>query len=216
MLEVEGVMKRLAGRRVLDGVSVSCASGEVCAILGENGAGKSTLLRVVCGTVEPDAGHVAIQGHELRGGGIAARRRLGYVPDATETLPDLLVEELVSLVCALKELPKNEKLQAEISLWRDRLALTPTWGQRFQTLSFGQRKRTCTLMALLGDPWLLILDEPSNGLDPGGVELMVDLIAERQRQGKAVLLASNDLPFLSHLHAKRHRLENGKLSMTVD
>jgi ABC-type multidrug transport system ATPase subunit len=212
MLEVSDVTKYLGGRRVLDGLTLSCAGGEVCAVLGENGAGKSTLLRVVSGMIAPDAGRVVINGELLEISGPSARRQLGYAPDASEALPDLLVAEFVSLVRALKRVGTGERLEADFLAWRERLGLAGIWDQRLSTLSFGQRKRACTLAALVGDPWLLILDEPSNGLDPAGVDLMVGLIESRQTAGKATLLASNDRPFVSRLRARHYLLHQGKVA----
>jgi ABC-2 type transport system ATP-binding protein len=212
MLEVTELTKYLGGRRVLDGLTLSCASGEVCAVVGENGAGKSTLLRIVSGMIEPDAGHVVINGELLEVSRPSARRQLGYAPDATEALPDLLVEEFMSLVRALKHLKTGDQLEPDFLVWRERLGLTGIWNQRLNTLSFGQRKRACTLAALAGDPWLLILDEPSNGLDPAGVEWMLRLIESRQAVGKATLLASNDRPFVSRLQARQYLLQAGKVA----
>lgn len=186
-------------------------------MLGENGVGKSTLLRVLCGMLEPEHGAVTIQGHELTGGGVEARRHLGYVPDGRETLPDLSASEYVALVRSLRQLPADAAAERELDSWRERLGLAGAWHQRLATLSFGQRKRACLLAALLGDPWLLILDEPSNGLDPSGVVLVLELIAGRQAQGKATLLATNDLPFLRQLVAtvgpalRCQRLRGGQL-----
>jgi ABC-type multidrug transport system ATPase subunit len=184
---------------VLDGLELACAPGEVCAVLGENGAGKSTLLRVLCGMLEPERGTVLLQGHELTGGGVEARRHLGYVPDGTEPLPDLSLREFIALVRSLKKLPADAAAERDLASRREALGLAQAWHQRLATLSFGQRKRACLLAALLGDPGLLILDEPSNGLDPAGVEQVLGLISERQARGQASLLATNDLAFLRQL-----------------
>jgi ABC-2 type transport system ATP-binding protein len=211
MLKARDVTKIFRGRRVLDGIELDCDSGQVCAVLGENGSGKSTLLRVLCGMLEPDRGQISIRGHELTGGGVAARRHLGYVPDGTDTLPDLSLHEFSALVRSLKQLAPDPAAERELVRWRERLGLTEAWHQRLTTLSFGQRKRACILAALLGDPWLLILDEPSNGLDPGGVALIVDLIEDRRERGLATVLASNDLPFVEQLCAQRRRLAEGRL-----
>lgn len=202
---------------MLDGLQLACAPGEVYAVLGENGAGKSTLLRVLCGMLEPERGTVLIQGHELTGGGVAARRHLGYVPDGTESLPDLSLREFVALVRSLKQLPVDAAAELELASRRERLGLEQAWHQRLATLSFGQRKRACLLAALLGDPWLLILDEPSNGLDPSGVAKVLELIAERQARDQATLLATNDLAFTRQLAAALgsalhcQRLRDGQL-----
>lgn len=212
MLSARGVTKIFRGRRVLDAVELRVDSGEVCAVLGENGTGKSTLLRVLCGMLEPDSGQISIHGHELTGGGVEARRHLGYVPDGSETLPDLALHEFHALVRSLKQLRLDAAAEREQLRWRERLGLSEAWHQRLTTLSFGQRKRACTLAALLGDPWLLILDEPSNGLDPAGSALLVELIEQRRQRGLATLLASNDRAFVEQLSARRERLHEGRLA----
>jgi ABC-type multidrug transport system ATPase subunit len=217
VLHVRDLTKAYRGRRVLDRLELACAAGEVCAVLGENGAGKSTLLRVLCGMLEPERGAIAIQGHELRGGGVEARRQLAYVPDGTETLPDLSLREFIALVRSLKQLPADAAAERELAARREWLGLEQAWHQRLATLSFGQRKRACLLAALLGDPWLLILDEPSNGLDPSGVAQVLELIAERRTRARATLLATNDLPFVRQLAAALgpalhcQRLREGRL-----
>lgn len=214
MLVASGVSKTFRGRRVLDALELRCQPGEVCALLGENGSGKSTLLRVLCGMIEPDSGTVSIQGHPLQGGGVEARRHVGYVPDGTDALPELSLREYVSLVRALRRLPADEPAEQELLSWRDRLELRGAWHQRLHTLSYGQRKRASLLAALLGAPWLLILDEPSNGLDTDGVSLLCQLCEERRRASQVTLLAANDLPFVARLHARVLRLKAGKLSET--
>ena len=211
MLIASGISKAFRGRRVLDALELACQGGEVCVVLGENGSGKSTLLRVLCGMIEPDRGTVSVHGHALAGGGVEARRQLAYVPDGTDPLPELSLREYISLVRALRRLPADETAERQLYDWRERLELRAAWHQRLRTLSYGQRKRAGLLAALLGEPWLLILDEPSNGLDGEGVSLLCQLCDERRRAERATLLASNDLPFVARLGARALRLSEGKL-----
>jgi ABC-2 type transport system ATP-binding protein len=211
-LRVSAVSKAFLGRPVLDSIELGCAPGQVCAILGANGSGKSTLLRIVSGMIEPDRGSVSILGEPLARGGIAARRHLGYVPDGLASLPDLLVQEFMALVRSLKQPVSNPVAEQQWLGWRDRLGLDPIWRQRLGTLSFGQRKRACTLAALIGDPWLLLFDEPSNGLDPSGSELMVELIRQRKAAGQATVFTTNDRPFAERLEARQFRLDAGMLT----
>jgi ABC-2 type transport system ATP-binding protein len=212
MLRVNAVSKAFLGRPVLDGIELGCAPGQVCAILGANGSGKSTLLRILCGMIEPDRGSVFILGEPLARGGIAARRQLGYVPDGLTSLPDLRLQEFVALVRSLKQPVSNPVAEQRWLGWRDRLGLDPVWHQRLGTLSFGQRKRACTLAALIGDPWLLLLDEPSNGLDPSGCELMLELFRQRKLAGQATVLTTHDRPFAERLEATQFGLDAGKLT----
>ena len=192
-LRLEGVRKYLSRRCVLDRVSLDCGPADLLVVRGENGAGKSTLLRLCAGLLEPDAGRILLGGVSLSSAGARAQRHLGYVPDATEPLPEILVGEFVALVSALKQAPPPPPELA------DRLSVRELWTQRLSTLSFGQRKRACVLAAHVGDPWLLVLDEPTNGLDPAGSALMQSLLVARAAAGKATILATNDAPFAAAL-----------------
>ena len=122
-----------------------------------------------------------------------------------------MVDELLTLVRSLKALPRRISHELE-QRWWDRLGLDSLLGQRVSTLSFGQRKRTLTAAAIAGDPWLLVLDEPSNGLDPTSSDLLLELIAERRARGQATLLASNDGPFVARLAGSAYQLSGGRLT----
>jgi ABC-type multidrug transport system ATPase subunit len=199
-------------RQVLDGIDLDCAPSEVVIIFGENGAGKSTLLRVVGGILEADSGEIGIGGRSMRTDGVEVRRHLGYVPDASDALPDLLVSEFASLVCALKGVaPRRGSRRAPPDELVDRLGVRAFIGQRMSTLSFGQRKRVYLLAALIGEPWLLVLDEPTNGLDPEGVDLLCELIRTRRMEGRGTLLSTNDHGFAQSLGGTTYRLEQGRL-----
>jgi ABC-type multidrug transport system ATPase subunit len=205
MLEVDEVSKRLGSREVLVRANLRCAGGEVTTVEGVNGSGKSTLLKILVGLIEPDRGAVRLLGEKVTGMSGRARRALGYVPDATDVLPDLSVMELIALAQTLR------RVSAALEPLRERLGLAAVWRQRMRTLSFGQRKRACLMAALLGDPWLLVLDEPTNGLDADGCALIRTLAEERRAQGLATVVATNDLPFAASLPATRHRIGGGQL-----
>ena len=146
-----------------------------------------------------------------------AKANVGYVPDATDTLPELLVREFIDLVAALKRVrppvfaPATSGDGGAMSGWIERLELAPFWGQSMGTLSFGQRKRVCLLAALCGDPPLLVLDEPSNGLDPGGVDRMVAIVREREKSDRATLLSTNDAAFAARVGGSQYCIAQGTL-----
>ncbi|HET6151211.1 MAG TPA: ABC transporter ATP-binding protein [Polyangia bacterium] len=204
-LEIRQVGKRLGGKKVLVDVNLRCVAAEIALVAGANGSGKSTLLRVMVGLLEADHGSVMVRGHPVAS--VDGRRQLGYVPDTTDLLPELSVQEFVSLVQTLKQAQTPAGL-------RESLGLAETWRQRLRTLSFGQRKRVCLLAALIGDPWLLVLDEPTNGLDADGCALMTRLVVDRQRQGLATVVACNDATFIGTLgtmKATRYRIDAARL-----
>jgi len=210
VLTIRDVSKRLGGREVFAQVSLSCARGETCVILGANGSGKSTLLRVVVGLVEPDRGAVEIGGVSAHDGSGRAQRQLGYLPDATDVLPELAVGELVALVQTFKHARPDDS--APIEALRDRLGLAALWRQRLITLSFGQRKRALLLAALVGAPPLLVLDEPTNGLDSEGADLIASLLQERRNAGQCTVLTTNDRRLAETLPATRFQLTAARLS----
>jgi ABC-type multidrug transport system ATPase subunit len=211
MLNLRGVDKRLGGRVVLNDVTLGCAPGEVAVITGENGSGKSTFLRIVVGLVEPDRGSVIVGGLPVTGASGRARELLGYLPDATDVLPELSVAELVALVSTFKR-ARGLGAAGAIATLRARLGVDDVWQQRLATLSFGQRKRALLLAALIGAPPLLVLDEPSNGLDSGGAALIRSLVDDRRRGGQATVVATNDLHFAAELGATRWQLADGRLT----
>jgi ABC-type multidrug transport system ATPase subunit len=211
MLEIDGVHKDLGGRRILDGVQLQGAPGEVIVLIGGNGSGKTTLLRIVAGILSPSRGSVRICGSDIERDPIRARTHLGYVPDTLDAFPELLVSELIELVTALKRSTRGAAPRHDPT-WRERLGVAGIWGQRLRSLSFGQGKRVALLAALIGDPALLVLDEPSNGLDPSGVELIRALIDERRRAGQLTLLSTNDAELAALLAGKNHHLAGGRLT----
>jgi ABC-type multidrug transport system ATPase subunit len=195
-LSVRSLHKRLGGRQVLAGVGFELADGEALAVLGANGCGKTTLLRACAGVLEPDEGSITLRGLPLR----HARRHLGYVPEAADPPPHLTPAEFLRLCASLRRSPPIDPATVE------RLGVTPFLDQRIGSLSLGQRRRACLAAALVGAPWLLVLDEPSNGLDPGGVALLADVLVEHTAAGRAVLFATHDLALADRIGAARKAL----------
>jgi ABC-type multidrug transport system ATPase subunit len=210
-LEVRGLSKRLGHRRVLEGVDLRCGPSELVIVRGENGSGKTTLLRLLAGIIEPDEGSIHIAGRSLSTEPVLAKAQLGYVPDNLDVVPELAVSELLGLVAALK----SQALRAPAEIeprWRARLGVDGIWGQRLRSLSFGQRKRVALLAALIGEPRLLILDEPTNGLDPAAVDLLVELLDERCRAARTTLLTSHDRELSERVTATRYRMVSAQLT----
>jgi ABC-type multidrug transport system ATPase subunit len=209
MLRLEGIGKSYGRRRVLHQVSASCGPGESLVVLGANGSGKSTLLKIAAGLLEPDAGRVVLREQRVSPGTVAGRRHLGYLPDAPDAFPELTISELTTLTEALKDARTPPSLK---EAWVTRLDLQGILAQPLRSLSFGQRKRAFLLAALLGNPWLLILDEPSNGLDPAGCALVAAVIRERRAAGQGTLVGSNDAAFVREVGGQLSRLTDGHLA----
>jgi len=209
LLAVTGLDKRLGGRRVLEQLELQLGAGETAVVLGSNGSGKSTLLRVLSGILDADRGRIELSGQLLSKAPKQFKSQLGYAADGLEVLPDLRVSEWLQLVRALRSLPRAAS--AEDLSWLERLGVTALWGERLRALSFGQRKRVALAAALAGSPALLLLDEPSNGLDRAGSELVVELLSSRARQGKSQLVSTNDGEFARAVAGRCWRLDAGRL-----
>src|SRR5262249_44755922 len=154
-------------------------------------AGKTTLLRIIAGVLEPDEGQVFLRGDRLD------RAQLGYVPEAADPPLHLTVVELLALVAALRRAPPPDPDTFA------RLRLGAFSGPRIGRRSLGQRRRACLGAALVGAPWLLVLDEPTNGLDPDGVTLIAELLRHHIAAGGCALFATHDLDFADGLEARR-------------
>jgi ABC-type multidrug transport system ATPase subunit len=211
ILRASGLGVRRAGRRVLADIDLSADRGELVALVGANGAGKSSLLAAIAGVLAPDRGAVLVNGASVWGAERERRRAraaLGYVPEAADPPGHLTGEEVLALVAAVK---RTAPLDAAV---RARLALEAGGAiahARIDRMSLGMRRRACLGAALTGSPSLLVLDEPDNGLDPGGVDTLVELLRERAQAGAAVLIASHDAGLVDRLGAGRVALAEGRV-----
>ncbi|APR82299.1 ABC transporter ATP-binding protein [Minicystis rosea] len=208
LLTITDLRKLLGGRWALDGVTLVWNRPGTLVVFGENGAGKSTLLRVVAGILQADHGDVVIAGHRLSTARVAALRHIGYAPEAADLPPHLGVGELVSLVAALKRCARPSAALIE------RLGVGPLLDKRFGALSLGQRRRAGLCAALVGDPPLLLLDEPTNGLDADGSAAIVELLREREAEGRSVLCATHDRAFIDRVAAATVEIRAGRAELS--
>jgi ABC-type multidrug transport system ATPase subunit len=205
VLELQNVHKRLGRRVVLAGASLAFSGPGVLALRGENGAGKSTLLRLVAGILQTDDGRILIDGKDLDRDRVGALGALGYVPEAADLPPQLTVRELAALVASLKRTSVAD--DATVA----RLGAAEVLDRPLGALSLGQRRRALLLAALASDPPLLALDEPSNGLDVEGVRMLIDLLKERTRNGRAAIVATHDREFADEIATEHAELTSGML-----
>ncbi|MCC6750904.1 MAG: ATP-binding cassette domain-containing protein [Deltaproteobacteria bacterium] len=187
-LVAEGLVRRFAGRTVVDHVSLEVRRGEVLALLGPNGAGKSTLMRLLVGALRPEGGRVILGGEDvtrlplhLRG-----RRGLGYLPQEPSAFTGLSVEDNLALVLELRGQPRAAG-EAALALFE----LEPRRNQRASTLSGGERRRLELARLLCTRPTVALLDEPFAGLDPRAAEQLALHIARLAEHGVGVLLADH-------------------------
>jgi ABC-2 type transport system ATP-binding protein len=186
MIEVRGLTKRYGDRTVVDDVSFTCRPGTVTGFLGPNGAGKSTTLRMVCGPAAPSAGTATVLGRpyrQLRNPG----RRVGVLLDASAQHPGRTGREVLTLAALTMGVDPRRVPELLERVGLDERAAR----RRVRAYSLGMRQRLGIALALLGDPEVLILDEPANGLDPEGIAWMRRLLRSFADRGGTVLLSSH-------------------------
>ncbi len=190
-LTCRGLVKRFGDLTALDRLDLTLAPGEVLALVGFNGAGKTTLMRVVLGMVRAEAGRVTVLGADLADGE-PDWSGVGHLVDSRFGYPELTVMENLYAAGRLHGLA-HRAAQVAVGAAIDRLALDPWATRRAGTLSQGNRQRLGLAAAVLHRPALLVLDEPTNALDPSGVVLLRDLVAELAAAGTALLVSSHHL-----------------------
>ena len=175
MIEIDGLTKRYGRHTVVDNLSFRCTSGEVLGFLGPNGAGKSTTMKMVTGFVTPDAGRASVCGHDVQADPIAARRRMGYLPEGAPSYAEMTPRSFLEFIADVRGLSGNSR-QQRLATVIEQLNLGDVLHQSIDTLSKGFKRRVGLAQAILHDPDVLILDEPTDGLDPNQKHEVRELI----------------------------------------
>jgi nitrous oxidase accessory protein len=204
LLEVRGLTKRFGARFALDDVSFTLRRGEAVALWGANGAGKTTLLRALLGVV-PCEGAIRIAGLDVVRDGRVARRLIGFVPQEI-AFPELTAGEALRLFAALHGAPSGR-----VQALADRFGLASELDKRVATLSGGRKQRLALAVALVADPPLLLLDEPSSNLDAGARRELLELLIELEAEGKTLLFSSHRPDEVLRLADRVLHLEGGRL-----
>ncbi|MBK8975991.1 MAG: ABC transporter ATP-binding protein [Planctomycetes bacterium] len=194
--------------RALDGVSLRIPRGELVGLLGQNGSGKTTLLRVLAGDLAPSRGRAAVLGRPPADRALTPR--VGYQPDGPLPFPALGAAELLPGLGRLAGLSAADARRAS-DHWLERLGMRDAARRPVRGYSTGMRKRTALAAALLTDPDLLLLDEPTAGLDPDGSLLVLDVLRERAAQGRTALLASHHLQEVEALCDRIVLIDRGRV-----
>lgn len=195
MLEVRSVAKRFGPVVALDRVSFQVRPGELVGFLGPNGAGKTTAMRAIMQLVALDEGVVTWNGAPVDD---AARLRFGYMPAERGMYPRMAVRDHLTYYARLSGLDAAAAARAADG-WLERLGLAERAGDTVQSLSSGNQQRVQLALALLGEPDLLVLDEPFSGLDPVAVDTLSEVLMEQVERGAAVLLSSHQLDLVADL-----------------
>jgi branched-chain amino acid transport system ATP-binding protein len=211
LLEIRGLETAYGDSQVLFGISLEVARGEVVALLGRNGAGKTTTLASVMGLVEPRAGTIRFDGVELRGREPfeACRAGLGFVPENCRLFSGLTVaENFAAASRPARAGPSRWDVAEVLQLFPDIAAFV---NRRASTLSGGQQRMVAIARTLLGNPTLLLLDEPSEGLAPLVVEAMLQRLKRLKETGTTVLIAEQNLRFATELADRVCIIERGEI-----
>jgi len=191
MIQTEGLTRRYGSLLAVDDLSFEVRPGEVLGFLGPNGAGKSTTMRMLAGFVAPTAGRARICGHDVSDQPIAAKRCLGYLPEGAPLYGEMSVGGFLKFIATLRELAPERK-RARLDYVIQRLQLESVLSQSIETLSKGFRRRVGLAQAILADPPVLILDEPTDGLDPNQKAEVRGLIGEMSRD-KLIVISTHIL-----------------------
>jgi len=209
MIEVKQLTKRFGQVLAVDRLDFSVAQGEILGFLGPNGAGKTTTMRILTGFFPPSAGSASVGGCDVTTQALAARAQVGYMPENTPLYPEMRVEEYLSFVAGVKGLD-GSRARGEVQRVLKEVGVADRRGQLIGQLSKGYRQRVGLAQALLGDPPVLILDEPTIGLDPGQIVEVRGLIKGFADQ-KTVVLSSHILPEVAHTCSRVVIINQGRL-----
>ena len=191
MIEVSHLTKQYGNHLAVDDVSFTVADGQICGLLGPNGAGKSTIMNILTGYLSATSGQVTVAGHPLPEEADAAKACVGYLPEQPPLYPEMTVQEYLTFAAELKGVKKAERKEQVCRAAR-RTGLESVLPRLIRSLSKGYKQRVGIAQALLGSPRLIILDEPTVGLDPAQVIEIRKLIRELGR-AHTVILSSHIL-----------------------
>jgi ABC-2 type transport system ATP-binding protein len=192
MIEVKDLTKTYGAQKAIDGLNFSIKKGEVVGFLGPNGAGKSTTMKIITGFMAPTSGTATVAGFDVFESPLDVKRRIGYLPETPPVYGDMKVAEYLNYVAELKGVPKN-KMKSGVEKALEKTNLQSVSQRLIQNLSKGFRQRVGIAQALVSDPDILILDEPTVGLDPKQVAEIRDLIRELRGQ-HTIILSTHILP----------------------
>ena len=209
MLEVTSLCKQYAALRSVNNVSFTIGDGETVGLLGRNGAGKSTMMRMLAGYLTPTSGEIRLWGHSMLEDPLAAKRCVGYLPELPPLYADMTVNEHLEFVCSLRGVPARQ-MKKECARVCGELSLSHVSGRVIGHLSKGYRQRVGFAAALIGEPKLLILDEPTVGLDP---QQMIEIrrLIRRFSGQMSILISSHVLSEIAAVCSRLLILRRGTL-----
>jgi ABC-2 type transport system ATP-binding protein len=210
MIELNDVTKRYGTKVAVDRLTLHIQAGELFAFLGPNGAGKTTTIKLICGLLFPTSGTVRVGGFAMEKDGDRARQLLSYVPDQPYLYEKLTGREFLRFIAEMYGLPREQGLE-RIEKMIQLFALGDFVDDLTERYSHGMRQRTVFAAALLHEPRILIVDEPTVGLDPRSVRLLKDLLRQEADRGTTVFLSTHSLDVAEKLADRIGIVEHGRL-----
>lgn len=209
MIRVQNLVKEFGQRRAVDDVSFEVAEGTVLGFLGPNGAGKTTTIRIVAGFLAPTSGSVRVEDVDVVANPIRAQKNIGYMPESTPLYDDMTVRAFLRFIAEVRGFAGRERDQ-RVDRVLESCFLGHVKNQVIDTLSKGYRQRTCFAQALLHDPKVLLLDEPTEGLDPNQKQVVRTMIAEMARE-KVIMLSTHVLEEVEAIGSRVIIISGGRI-----
>ncbi len=209
MIEIEELSKNFGTVTAVDGLTLKVGKGEVLGFLGPNGAGKSTTMKMVTGYLAPDSGTVRVMGHDIETDTLAAQRAIGYLPEGAPAYGDMTARAFLGFIAGVRGF-KGAEAKARIEAAAAKTGLGPALDRRIETLSKGFRRRVGLAQAILHDPPVLILDEPTDGLDPNQKHTVRKLISA-MRAEKTIVVSTHILEEVEAICTRAVIIDRGRL-----
>jgi len=217
LIAAEALTKRFGAIAAVDGVSFDVARGEIFGFLGPNGAGKTTTIKLLTGLLKPTSGRALLDGIDIARQPVEAKRMFGYVPDEPQLYPKLSADEFLRFIGDVYGMSK-ERTHARARELLDLFDLTPVAGQLLESFSHGMKQKVALCAALLHEPKIYFLDEPTVGLDPKSARLLKDILRAVTRTGGAVFMSTHIMEIAEVLCDRVAIIDRGKIAAmgTVD
>ena len=209
MLEVKNLKKSFGDFVAVKGISFNVRKGEVLGFLGPNGAGKSTTMRMITGFMPPTSGTAVICGYDISGNPVEAKKCIGYLPESAPSYRAMTVEDFLAFIARVRGF-EGAKCRSKVSEVIEKARLQPVARRTIDTLSKGYRQRTCFAQAIIHDPKVLIMDEPTDGLDPNQKFTVREMIKEMSAE-KAIVISTHILEEVDAVCSRAIVISDGEI-----